>query len=98
MDWGTYFSFGNILWTIIGGAVVGVLARFFIPGKVPMKLWLTILVGIAGMIIGDLIAAAMGRGETFGFDWTRHFIQIVVAIVLILILRAVTNRGSSAAT
>ena len=95
---GEYFSLGNLLWTIIGGAIIGVLARFFIPGKVPMKLWLTIVVGIAGMIIGDLIAAAMGRGETFGFDWTRHFIQIVVAIVLILILRAVTNRGSSAAT
>jgi hypothetical protein len=43
VDWGTYFSFGNILWTIIGGAVIGVLARFFIPGMVPMKLWLTIL-------------------------------------------------------
>ena len=95
MDWGTYFSFGNILWTILGGAVVGVLARFFIPGKVPMKLWMTILVGIVGMIVGDVIARAMGVATTAGIDWTRHFLQIVSAIVLILILRAVTSRSRS---
>ena len=95
---GEYFSLGNLLWTIIGGAIIGVLARFLIPGKVPMKLWMTILVGIVGMIVGDVIARAMGVATTAGIDWTRHFLQIVSAIVLILILRAVTNRGSSAAT
>ena len=63
-----------------------------------MKLWMTILVGIVGMIVGDLIARAMGVYTTAGVDWTRHFLQIVSAIILILILRAVTNRGSSSAT
>lgn len=92
---GEYFSLGNLLWTIVGGAIIGVLARFFIPGKVKMKLWLTILVGIVGMIVGDLIARAMGVATTAGIDWTRHFLQIISAIVLILILRAVTNRGAS---
>jgi uncharacterized membrane protein YeaQ/YmgE (transglycosylase-associated protein family) len=94
---GEYFSFGNLLWTIIGGAIIGVLARFFIPGKVPMKLWLTILVGIVGMIVGDMIARALGVANTAGFDWTRHFLQIVVAVVGILILRAVTGRDKTAA-
>ena len=93
---GEYFSFGNILWTIVGGAIIGILARFFIPGKVPMKLWLTILVGIVGMIVGDLIARAMGVAVTAGIDWTRHFLQIVVAAIGILILRAVTGRDKSA--
>jgi uncharacterized membrane protein YeaQ/YmgE (transglycosylase-associated protein family) len=93
---GEYFSLGNILWTIIGGAIIGILARFFIPGKVPMKLWLTILVGIVGMIVGDVIARALGVAVTGGIDWTRHFLQIVSAVVLVLILRAVTGRSSSA--
>ena len=93
---GEYFSLGNLLWTIIGGAVIGILARFFIPGKVPMKLWLTIVVGIVGMIVGDLIARALAVYNTGGFDWTRHFLQIVTAVVLVLILRAVTGRSSSA--
>jgi uncharacterized membrane protein YeaQ/YmgE (transglycosylase-associated protein family) len=95
---GEYFSLGNLLWTIIGGAIIGVLARFFIPGKVPMKLWLTIVVGIVGMIVGDLIARALGVYNTAGFDWTRHFLQIVSAIILILIVRAITGRRSSSAT
>ena len=93
---GEYFSFGNILWTIVGGAIIGILARFFIPGKVPMKLWLTILVGIVGMIVGDMIARAMGVAVTGGIDWTRHFLQIVVAAIGILILRAVPGRDKSA--
>ena len=93
---GDYFTFSNILWTIVGGAIIGVLARFFIPGKVPMKLWLTILVGIVGMIVGDLIARALGVAVTAGIDWTRHFLQVVVAVIGILILRAVSGRGKTA--
>ncbi len=91
---GEYFSLGNLIWTVIGGAIIGVLARFFIPGKVPMKLWLTILVGIVGMIVGDMIARAMGVATTGGIDWTRHFLQVVVAVVGILILRAFSGRGA----
>jgi uncharacterized membrane protein YeaQ/YmgE (transglycosylase-associated protein family) len=91
MDW----SIGNILWTIIGGAIIGILARFFIPGRVPMKLWLTILVGILGMVVGDWLAGLLGVKVTAGIDWTRHFLQIVVAVVGILIVRAFSGRGKA---
>ena len=44
-----------------------------------------------------VIAAVNGAAVTGGFDWTRHFLQIVAAAVGIVILRAVTGRDKTAA-
>ena len=68
---------GGILYTIIIGAVIGVLARFFKPGADPMGWILTILLGIAGAWLGSLLYA--GRGF-IGF-----IISIVCAVVLLFI-------------
>ena len=42
---------GSLLYPIIIGAVIGVLARFFKPGADPMGWILTILLGIAGLVM-----------------------------------------------
>ena len=51
---------GSIVYTIIIGAVIGILARFFKPGADPMGWILTILLGIAGAYIGSLLYAGGG--------------------------------------
>ena len=68
---------GGILYTIIIGAVIGVLARFFKPGADPMGWILTILLGIAGAWLGSLLYAG---GGFIGF-----IISIVCAVVLLFI-------------
>ena len=68
---------GDILYTIIIGAVIGVLARFFKPGADPMGWILTILLGIAGAWLGSLLYAG---GGFIGF-----IISIVCAVVLLFI-------------
>jgi uncharacterized membrane protein YeaQ/YmgE (transglycosylase-associated protein family) len=51
---------GRIIGLLIAGLIVGALGRLVHPGKDPMPIWLTILIGIvatvaAGLLIGGLI-------------------------------------------
>ncbi|RAJ45678.1 putative membrane protein YeaQ/YmgE (transglycosylase-associated protein family) [Kitasatospora sp. SolWspMP-SS2h] len=76
----------SILWAIIAGLVIGVLAKLVIPGRQPIPLWLTILLGIVGGLIGNALASAFGVADTNGIDWIRHIFQIGAAAVLILLV------------
>ncbi len=86
---------GNILWIIIGGAIIGIVARLVMPGRQNIPWWLTILVGIVGMFIGDWLAGLLGVKETGGFDWIRHGLQVVVAVLGIVAVGAITGRRST---
>ena len=72
---------GGILYTILIGAVIGVLARFFKPGADPMGWILTIILGIVGAWAGGYVAGALGiTGGMLGF-----VVSIVCAIVLLFL-------------
>ena len=51
---------GGILGLAVGGLVIGLLARFAVPGPDPMPLWLTIVFGAAGALVGGGLGAAGG--------------------------------------
>jgi uncharacterized membrane protein YeaQ/YmgE (transglycosylase-associated protein family) len=87
---------GDILWIIIGGAIIGVVARLVMPGRQNIPWWLTILVGIVGMLVGDWIARLLGVEVTAGFDWIRHGLQVVVAVLGIVAVSAIGARRTSA--
>jgi uncharacterized membrane protein YeaQ/YmgE (transglycosylase-associated protein family) len=80
---------GSILGYILVGLVVGVLARFLLPGRDPMGLIGTIIVGILGAVIGGWAAGAIFK-DTSGVDWIA---SIIAAIVLLLVWRAVSGRS-----
>ena len=82
----------EFIWAIIAGFIIGVIARLLRPGKQDIPLWLTILIGIAGAIVGNLLASAFGVRDTGGIDWIRHILQIVVAILLIGLVEPVWSR------
>lgn len=75
---------GGIVYTIIIGAVIGVLARFFKPGADPMGWILTILLGIAGAYIGSLL---YGGGGLIGF-----IVSIICAIVLLFLYEIIRSK------
>jgi len=86
---------GNIIGTIIFGAVIGILARLVIPGKQAMGWIITILVGIAGALIGYWVwgmIARPGNTNTGGIDWIRWVISVGAAVVLSLGYSAATRR------
>jgi uncharacterized membrane protein YeaQ/YmgE (transglycosylase-associated protein family) len=55
----------------IGGLIVGLLARLAIPGRDPMPLWTTVLLGIAGTVLGG-VAAGLLLG-TDAYAWAFPF-------------------------
>ena len=80
---------GSILYTIIIGAVIGVLARFFKPGADPMGWILTILLGIAGAYIGSLLYAG---GGVIGF-----IVSIICAVLLLFIYEFIRSKTAKPA-
>ena len=82
----------DIIGVIIAGIIIGLLGKFFAPGnRDNIPLWLTIVCGIGGVLIGYYLAAALGVEATRGIDWTRWIISIVVAAVLVTIAASVTR-------
>ncbi|HET6286744.1 MAG TPA: GlsB/YeaQ/YmgE family stress response membrane protein [Amycolatopsis sp.] len=69
----------GIITAIVVGLILGVLGRFFAPGKQSIPIWLTIAVGIVAAFVGTWIARGLGYADTNGFDWLELITQIVVA-------------------
>jgi uncharacterized membrane protein YeaQ/YmgE (transglycosylase-associated protein family) len=86
----------GIIGVIIAGIIIGLLGKFVAPGnKDNIPLWLTVLCGIAGVIIGWYIYAAFGGNGSSGVDWVRWIVAIVVAAVLVIIASTVTGRNTT---
>jgi len=82
------FSF---LWWLIIGLIAGALARFIMPGKDPMGLLATILLGIVGSIIGGLVGSFIWRSDT-GFHPGGLFLSLLGAIIALWIWRMISSR------
>ncbi|GLY16634.1 GlsB/YeaQ/YmgE family stress response membrane protein [Kineosporia rhizophila] len=84
----------SFIWAIIAGLIIGCLARLVLPGKQYIPLWLTIVLGILGAVIGNALAGALGVEDTRGIDWIRHFLQIGAAALLIAAIEPYWSRRS----
>lgn len=82
----------DIIGLIIFGAVIGVLARFVLPGRQNISLLVTVIIGIVGALAGYYIWGAMGGTDTSGIDWIRWFISIAVAAILVVLYGSLTGR------
>jgi uncharacterized membrane protein YeaQ/YmgE (transglycosylase-associated protein family) len=82
----------DIIGLIIVGAVIGALGRLVVPGRQPIPIWLTVGLGVLGVLAGYFIAGALGVEATAGIDWLRWIISIAVAAVLVVL--AVNVMGS----
>jgi uncharacterized membrane protein YeaQ/YmgE (transglycosylase-associated protein family) len=86
----------EIIGVIIAGVIIGLLGKFFAPGdRDNIPIWLTVLCGIGGVLLGYYAAAALGVEATDGIDWIRWIISIAVAAALVMIAAAVTARGKA---
>jgi uncharacterized membrane protein YeaQ/YmgE (transglycosylase-associated protein family) len=86
----------EIIGVIVAGIIIGLLGKFVAPGdRDNIPIWLTIMCGIGGVMIGWFIYTAFGGNGSPGIDWVRWIIAIVVAAVLVMIASAVTGRSRS---
>lgn len=85
----------EIIGVIIAGLIIGLLGKLVAPGdKDNIPLWLTLVCGILGVIIGWFIYSAFGGNGSPGIDWTRWIVAILVSAVLVVIASTVTGRNS----
>jgi uncharacterized membrane protein YeaQ/YmgE (transglycosylase-associated protein family) len=78
---------------ILVGIVVGVVGRLLVPGKQPIGMLLTILVGIVSAFIGTAIARAIGIPTvTNGIDWLELLVQVIVAALGVALVSALMGR------
>ena len=73
----------GIVWTIVLGFVIGVMAKFLHPGKENMGFIATVILGVAGSFLAGVIGQYLGwyqAGEGAGF-----IASVVVAILLLVV-------------
>ena len=89
----------EIIGVIVAGIIIGLLGKLVAPGdRDNIPIWLTVLCGIAGVVIGWYVAAALGVKDTAGVDWLRWIISIGLAAVLVMIASTVTGRNTTGRT
>jgi uncharacterized membrane protein YeaQ/YmgE (transglycosylase-associated protein family) len=89
-DAGTGGNEMGILTWILFGLVVGVIAKLLMPGRDPGGFIVTILLGIAGALLGGFIGRAMGwYGEGDAAGW---IVSILGAIILLALYRMMVRK------
>ncbi|WP_341916762.1 GlsB/YeaQ/YmgE family stress response membrane protein [Polaromonas sp. YR568] len=80
----------GILWTILIGFIVGLVAKFLMPGRDPSGFIITVLIGIVGSVLASYLGGALGLyqvGESAGF-----IAAVLGAMLLLFIYRMVTGK------
>jgi uncharacterized membrane protein YeaQ/YmgE (transglycosylase-associated protein family) len=82
--------FGILGW-IVFGLIVGVIAKLLMPGRDPGGFIITILLGIAGSVLGGFAGRALGLygPDARGAGW---IISILGAVILLAIYRVIVGR------
>ncbi|MEB2527396.1 MULTISPECIES: GlsB/YeaQ/YmgE family stress response membrane protein [Kocuria] len=80
---------------IVAGLVIGALARLIKPGKQNLSLIATLLLGLAGSVIGGVIASALGTGDIFELNVLGFIVAVVAAVLLIGVAEGVAGRSKA---
>ncbi len=86
---------GEIIGLLIGGVIIGLLGKLVAPGdKDNIPLWLTVVCGIGGILLGYWIYSFFGGDGSRGVDWTRWIVAVLVSAVLVVIASTATSRNT----
>ena len=89
----------ELIWFIIVllvvGLIVGAIARLLVPGRDPMGLLGTAVLGIVGSFIGGFLGyILLGRDAEDGALQPAQFLgSLIGAVIALLVWRAISNRG-----
>lgn len=85
---------GEIIGLLIGGVIIGLLGKLVAPGdKDNIPIWLTIICGVGGILLGYWIYSFFGGDGSGGVDWVRWIVAVLTAAVLVVIASTATGRN-----
>ena len=73
---------GILTWIILG-LIVGALAKWIMPGNDPGGIFITILIGIAGALLGGFLSTALGMGAVTGVNLGSVVIAVIGSLLLL---------------
>jgi uncharacterized membrane protein YeaQ/YmgE (transglycosylase-associated protein family) len=77
----------HIIWSILVGFIVGLIARALLSGDHSMGFWMTSFIGIGGSVVGGLIARIFSKpGDGAFFHPAGFFLSIIGAIIVLLVM------------
>ena len=84
----------GIIWWVIVGLVAGLLARLLVPGRNPMSIGATILLGLVGSLVGGFLGQLVDNSDKSFSDFSPAGLigSIIGAIIALLIYNAATGR------
>jgi len=74
---------------IVMGLIVGLIAKFIMPGKDPGGIIVTSLIGIGGGLVGGYIGSYLGLGTVTGFNIGSILLAVGGAVLLLILYRVV---------
>lgn len=77
----------GILTWILFGFIAGLLARWVMPGPDPGGIFATLILGIAGAVVGGLLGTLLGLGRVTAFNVGSFLLAVVGALLLLWIYR-----------
>ena len=84
----------HIVWLIVLGLVVGLIARAVVPGRQPMGWIATAVLGIVGAYVGGTLGSVVFPPHQFDIPPIKHSFlgALVGAVLLLVIFKLVTSR------
>lgn len=77
---------------IVAGLIIGALARLIKPGKQNLGLFATLLLGLAGSVIGGVIANLLGTGDIFELNFLGFVVAVIASVLLIGVAESLSGR------
>lgn len=77
---------------IVAGLVIGALARLLKPGRQNLGVFATLLLGLAGSVIGGIVANLLGTGGIFELNVLGFVVAVIASIALIGVAEAAMGR------
>lgn len=87
----------GIIGFIVAGLIIGALARLIKPGKQNLSILMTLLLGIAGSVIGGVIASLLGTGSVMELNILGFIVAVIAAVLLIGVAEGMSSKGKASA-
>lgn len=80
---------------IVAGLIIGALARLIKPGKQHLSVWMTLLLGLVGSIVGGVIASLLGTGSIWELNILGFVFAVIAAVALIGVAEGLSHSNDT---